>query len=186
VSSAPAPARDTGAAPPEPAGAPPDRRHAATVVLRLGRGEFGVPIDVVREVLRTPQITPVPFAPAAVIGATAIRGSILPVVDLGLLLAQGPAQRPGSLLVVGGGAAVEPIGLLVDAVTGLLPADAAEPRPPPAEADATLPQGWIAAMLEPEAGRLIALLDPRSVLLAVAPSAGTGDADRPNQTRTTS
>lgn len=53
------------------------------VVFRLGKEEFGVPIDSVQEIVRVPdELTHVPKAPHSVEGVLNLRGAVLPVVDL--------------------------------------------------------------------------------------------------------
>ena len=53
------------------------------VVFRLGREEFGVPIDSVQEIVRVPEVlTHVPKAPPFVEGVINLRGAVLPVIDL--------------------------------------------------------------------------------------------------------
>jgi len=53
------------------------------VVFRLGKEEFGVPIDSVQEIVRVPEeFTHVPKAPAFVEGVINLRGAVLPVIDL--------------------------------------------------------------------------------------------------------
>ncbi|MDO8652206.1 MAG: chemotaxis protein CheW [Undibacterium sp.] len=53
------------------------------VVFRLGKEEFGVPIDSVQEIVRvSEQLTHVPKAPPAVEGVINLRGAVLPVMDL--------------------------------------------------------------------------------------------------------
>lgn len=53
------------------------------VVFRLGKEEFGVPIDSVQEIVRVPEeLTHVPKAPAFVEGVINLRGAVLPVIDL--------------------------------------------------------------------------------------------------------
>ncbi len=53
------------------------------VVFRLGKEEFGVPIDAVQEIVRVPeQLTHVPKAPPFVEGVINLRGAVLPVMDL--------------------------------------------------------------------------------------------------------
>jgi purine-binding chemotaxis protein CheW len=53
------------------------------VVFRLGKEEFGVPIDSVQEIVRVPdELTHVPKAPASVEGVINLRGAVLPVIDL--------------------------------------------------------------------------------------------------------
>lgn len=53
------------------------------VVFRLGKEEFGVPIDSVQEIVRVSEnLTHVPKAPASVEGVINLRGAVLPVIDL--------------------------------------------------------------------------------------------------------
>jgi purine-binding chemotaxis protein CheW len=53
------------------------------VVFRLGKEEFGVPINSVQEIVRVPeQLTHVPKAPSFVEGVINLRGAVLPVLDL--------------------------------------------------------------------------------------------------------
>jgi len=52
------------------------------VGFRVGRETFGVPISLVREIVRVPEITAVPNAAAFIEGVINLRGKIVPVVDL--------------------------------------------------------------------------------------------------------
>src|SRR5271156_5487926 len=52
------------------------------VGLRIGRETFGIPIGMVREIVRVPEITSVPNAPDYIEGVINLRGRIVPVVDL--------------------------------------------------------------------------------------------------------
>ncbi len=53
------------------------------VVFRLGREEYGVPIESVQEIVRVPEeLTHVPKAPPFVEGVINLRGAVLPVIDL--------------------------------------------------------------------------------------------------------
>lgn len=52
------------------------------VGLRVGRETFGLPIAMVREIVRVPEITAVPNAPDYIEGVINLRGRIIPVVDL--------------------------------------------------------------------------------------------------------
>jgi purine-binding chemotaxis protein CheW len=64
------------------------------VVFRLGREEFGVPIDSVQEIVRVPEeLTHVPKAPAFVEGVINLRGSVLPVIDLRRRLGMPAVER---------------------------------------------------------------------------------------------
>ena len=52
------------------------------VGFRVGRETFGVPIGMVREIVRVPEITAVPNAADFIEGVINLRGKIVPVVDL--------------------------------------------------------------------------------------------------------
>ena len=52
------------------------------VGFRVGRETFGVPIAMVREIVRLPEITAVPNAAEFIEGVINLRGKIVPVVDL--------------------------------------------------------------------------------------------------------
>lgn len=52
------------------------------VGFRIGRETFGLPISLVREIVRVPEITAVPNAPEYIEGVINLRGRIIPVVDL--------------------------------------------------------------------------------------------------------
>ena len=52
------------------------------VGFRIGRETFGVPIHLVHEIVRVPDITAVPDAPDYVEGVINLRGKIVSVVDL--------------------------------------------------------------------------------------------------------
>lgn len=52
------------------------------VGFRIGRETFGLPISMVREIVRVPEITSVPNAPEYIEGVINLRGRIIPVVDL--------------------------------------------------------------------------------------------------------
>lgn len=90
------------------------------LLLRVGDDAYGVPIEAAREVLAAATITPLPTAPASVLGLCNVRGEIIPVFDTGLLLGVGPigatttavaivetAQGPAGLATNGRGEAVE-------------------------------------------------------------------------------
>ena len=52
------------------------------VGFRVGRETFGVPISLVHEIVRVPEITAVPDAPDCIEGVINLRGKIVSVVDL--------------------------------------------------------------------------------------------------------
>ncbi|HEX8393497.1 MAG TPA: chemotaxis protein CheW [Longimicrobium sp.] len=134
----------------------------STLSVRVGGAEFGIPAERVREVLRPPLLTRVPFARNGVRGVAQVRGTVLAVVDLGERLGLAPVGAPGRLVVVWGRER-EPVGLLVDRVVGLLEEDGGEEAAPD-EASAALPPGWLAGIAVPASGRRVALLHLERVL----------------------
>ena len=52
------------------------------VGFRIGRETFAVPIDMVHEIVRVPEITSVPDAPEYIEGVINLRGKIVSIVDL--------------------------------------------------------------------------------------------------------
>jgi purine-binding chemotaxis protein CheW len=96
----------------------------------LGKEEYAVAIERVREVLRAPAITEVPRAPAHVLGVVTVRGEVVAVVDArGRLGLGGGESAAGRIVIVDAGEG--PLGLLVDAVTSVvrLPRGSIEPCP---------------------------------------------------------
>lgn len=52
------------------------------VIFELGQEEYGMPIEIVREITRLGDIRPIPKAPGYVKGLINIRGSAIPLIDL--------------------------------------------------------------------------------------------------------
>ncbi|HWT21988.1 MAG TPA: chemotaxis protein CheW, partial [Solirubrobacteraceae bacterium] len=59
------------------------------LVLPVGADRYALELADVREVVRGPAITPLPGAPAAVLGALNLRGAVIPVLDTAALLGTG-------------------------------------------------------------------------------------------------
>jgi purine-binding chemotaxis protein CheW len=87
------------------------------VFFTLGSERFGLPIDLVREVTRTPaHLTTVPRAPAFLLGLFNLHGQILPLIDLGERLGSA-ATTGGRVIILRFGDLVA--GLLVDRIHGI-------------------------------------------------------------------
>ena len=76
----------------------------------------------VAEVIRLPALVRVPLAPRGMAGVINLRGSVVPIVSLGLLLGKGEGARSGAarIVIVDQGS---PVGLIVDEVSALVPVD---------------------------------------------------------------
>src|SRR5262245_58828981 len=99
------------------------------VGFRIGRETFGVPINLVHEIVRIPEITAVPESPDYVEGVINLRGKIVSVVDLRKRFGEKEivSHKKNRILV----AEVEGkmVGLIVDAASEVL-------KVPPSDIDA--------------------------------------------------
>jgi purine-binding chemotaxis protein CheW len=69
-------------------------------IFALSKHLYAVDLQHIREVLPLESVTPVPGMPPVVIGMTNVRGSVVPIVDLRLLLELPPAETGTPFAVV--------------------------------------------------------------------------------------
>jgi chemotaxis signal transduction protein len=72
---------------------------ATCVRLRLGAEFYAIDVEQVLEVAELHELCPVPGSPAAVLGVSNLRGSVIPVLDLGSLLGTALDPPPRRLVV---------------------------------------------------------------------------------------
>jgi purine-binding chemotaxis protein CheW len=105
-------------------GATTDTRAGKYLVFKLGRGEFGIRVLKVREIMGVQDITAVPQTPAHIKGVINLRGKVIPVVDLRLKFGLPEAeytQRTCIIVVhVQGDANSTLMGIVVDGVAEVL------------------------------------------------------------------
>lgn len=129
---------------------------------RTGRREtFGINVFKVREVMRTPPITAAPEMPEAVEGMVSLRGTLVPVVDLGKYAHIAPGQKRDIMIVTEYNGHTQ--GFLVEAVDTILRLDWAQMKVPPEMLSAKM-GGLVTAITELADGRLVMLLDVERVL----------------------
>lgn len=75
---------------------------------------YGIAVEQAREVLRSLRLTPVPGAPAEVLGIVNVRGAVVTVLDLGVILHGVRAVTASSIVLIENGARL--VGFAVDAV----------------------------------------------------------------------
>jgi purine-binding chemotaxis protein CheW len=102
------------------------------VGFRVGRETFGVPIELVLEIVRVPEITSVPDSPDYIEGVINLRGKIVSIIDLRKRFGEHEIvnnDRKNRILVaeIDG----KMIGLIVDAASEVLKLPASEVEPPP-------------------------------------------------------
>ncbi|MEW6682257.1 MAG: chemotaxis protein CheW [Nitrospirota bacterium] len=98
---------------------------------RLDREEYCVWIRLIKEIIRPPEITPIPRSPADILGLISLRGTIVPIFNirrrLGLPTGElGPKARIVVVMLDAG-----PVGLVVDHVTEVISVDPGALEPPP-------------------------------------------------------
>lgn len=101
------------------------------VGFRVGRETFGVPISLVHEIVRLPDITAVPEAPDYVEGVINLRGKIISVIDLRKRFGERqitPNKKNRILVVEVDG---KMVGLIVDAASEVLKVPETEIDLPP-------------------------------------------------------
>ena len=91
------------------------------VVVRLGSGRYAICAPDVAEVIPVPVLTRIPGAPVWLCGIGNWRGHVLPVIDLRPVLGADIVPSPSSARVVVLAVDDVEVGILTDAVTGLLP-----------------------------------------------------------------
>lgn len=136
------------------------------VSIGLGDQDFGIPVAVIRDVLRRQTLTPVPLAPRAVAGLLNLRGRIVTAIDLRQRLGLGPRMDGGENAIVVVEQEAELYALIVDAVGDVHSADANRLEPVPLILDPLWRE--VAAAVYPVADGLIVLLDTAR-LLDIAP-----------------
>jgi purine-binding chemotaxis protein CheW len=93
---------------------------AELICVSIGEHLYAIDIMQVREIRGWTVSTPLPHAPPHVLGMINLRGSILPVIDLGSLLGVGVTTASASSVVMVAQIGENQVGLLVDAVCDIL------------------------------------------------------------------
>ncbi len=110
---------------------------------RLGSEEYALPVDEVQEVLKSRELTIVPNSPPHILGVTSIRGTVLPVIDLGKRLGLPPTVKDEKARIIIISPDDEGTGILVDRVTGVvrISPDVVRPAPETVEQGAEFLKG---------------------------------------------
>jgi len=101
------------------------------VGFRIGRETFGVPIALVHEIVRVPDITAVPDAPDCVEGVINLRGKIVSVVDLRKRFGEKNIHRSKKNRILVAEVEGKMVGLIVDAASEVLKVPPSEVENPP-------------------------------------------------------
>jgi purine-binding chemotaxis protein CheW len=137
-------------------------KELQVVGFRIGRETFGLPISIVREIVRVPEITSVPNAPDYIEGVINLRGRIIPVVDLRKRFGQQSFERDKKNRIVVVELESRLVGLIVNSASEVLrisPSDIDEPHNVFREGELNYITG-----IGKLRGRLVILLDLNKVL----------------------
>ena len=137
-------------------------KNIQMVVFSIGKELYGVGIDAVHEIVKVPDITEVPDAPAFLEGVINLRGKIVPVVDLRKRMKLDSKEKTKSSRVLITENEGRLVGLLVDAVSEVLKIQPDAVEAPP-EMISSIGVQYITGVAKVE-GRLIIILDLRKVL----------------------
>jgi purine-binding chemotaxis protein CheW len=132
------------------------------VGFRIGRETFGLPIGMVREIVRVPEITSIPNAPEYIEGVINLRGRIIPVVDLRKRFGEKVIERNKKNRIVVVELENRGIGLIVNSASEVLkipPSDIAAPHTVFQEGELNYITG-----VGKLRGRLVMLLDLSKIL----------------------
>ena len=138
--------------------APPKR----FLVVGLGGALYGLPLEVVSQVIRRPAaMARPPKAPSNLKGVIRLRGEVLPVIDAGDRLAAGDSSETARVVVMSLGRSST--GLLADRIDGII---GVRPRDlSPAVADGRI-EPLLQGVCERE-GKTISLIDPPALLRSI-------------------
>ena len=155
-------------------------REVQIVGFQVGRETYGIPITALHEIVRVPEITAIPDAPAHLEGVINLRGKIISVVDLRKRFdkAATALTRHSRILVVEHRSRL--VGMIVDSASEVLKVAESEIEPAPA----MMKEGGLDCVtgLGKFRKRLIILLDIDRVL--TVRDTGKAEAKEQSQTKT--
>lgn len=127
------------------------------IIFRVGEEEFGVPIDTVREIIKTGIITPIPKSEQYIKGIINVRGEIVTTIDLKSRFALKHPDDGESKHIIVTRQDGSLFGLMVDEVIEVLRVMKKDIKPPP-ELLTKIDQQYIHGVISHE-NRLIILID---------------------------
>jgi purine-binding chemotaxis protein CheW len=149
-------------------GRPSHRRATASPVLdsvvcfAIAGKAYALDVGVVREVVTVDHWIAVPHAPAAIMGAFALRGATVALVDTRIVFGLDPAGPPSTALVVASGHRTI-CALTIDRVIGVAPFVAAQFTPAVAGREPAQVAGFLAS----EASGLVTVIDAATLVHAL-------------------
>lgn len=132
------------------------------LVFNLGAEDFGLDVNMVREIVRVPPfITRVPNAPHYIRGVVNLRGTIVPVFDMDLKVGIPPTPLTDEARIVVVNLNDVTFGIIVNAVREV--STIYDSQIEPATQDSMMERRFVLGVAKPTDGRLIVLLDVYSL-----------------------
>ncbi|MCD6134235.1 MAG: chemotaxis protein CheW [Candidatus Omnitrophica bacterium] len=139
-------------------------KEIQVVIFKLGEEEFGGDIFQIREIIRVPEITPVPQAPDFVEGMINLRGQVLAVIDLAKRFGmKGEREQSKDSRIIVVELDDNLLGMIVDAVPEVLRVPEDKIESTPEAITSWVHRDFIRGIANLE-GRLIVILDLNRIL----------------------
>ncbi|WP_409019033.1 chemotaxis protein CheW [Brevundimonas vesicularis] len=135
------------------------------IAFRIGEQEFCVDIMNVREIRGWTPATPLPRSPSYMKGVINLRGTVLPIIDLGDRFGLKTAEPTARHVIMVAHIGSRMVGLLVDAVSDIVQLTDAAIQPTPDVASEQV-KTFVKGIFAVEGGRMISLIDIQHVLPA--------------------
>jgi purine-binding chemotaxis protein CheW len=134
------------------------------VSFKVGREEFGLEIDKVKEIIRFPEIVKVPNVPDYIKGIISLRDTLMPIVDMRTKLGTGSDEVTTTTRVVVVDVAGAFVGLTVDQVYEVIRIPRSIIYPPPAAVLSETGEKITGIARVDDGQRIIMLMDPQNVI----------------------
>lgn len=132
------------------------------IAFRIGSQEFCVDIMSVREIRGWTPATPLPRSPGYMKGVINLRGTVLPIIDLGARFGLETSEPTARHVIMVAHIGSRMVGLLVDAVSDILQMSDAAVQPTPDVASDRV-KTFVQGILSLD-GRMISLIDLEHIL----------------------
>ena len=133
------------------------------VTFQLDDETYGIDVMQIREVLRSPEISPIPGAPAFVLGIINLRGNVVAIIDTRSLFNLAPREIDDAsrILILEAGDYV--VGFLVDSVSEVAELHNTKIEVPPDTGTGTASR-FISGLYNREEGGLLILIESSHLL----------------------
>ena len=139
-----------------------DTANRELIAFRIGGQEFCVDIMSVREIRGWTPATPLPRSPGYMKGVINLRGTVLPIIDLGARFGLETSEPTARHVIMVANIGGRTVGLLVDAVSDILQMTEASVQPTPDVASEYV-KSFVKGIFSID-GRMISLIELDHVL----------------------